>query len=188
VANAAFIQANAAYISQNTTGGIANGAYNHANSAYLSQNVTGSYANTAYNQANSAFAQANAAYAYANASVALLASVGWDLDDLSRLTDGVRTTFPIQYNLTNVTVQGTASLLLEIDGKIQPSFANTYDVTWQSQIFAMNKGFTLTPDGQIQLVIPPRSGADILLRVVTGSENSTVRRYPFKPIDIIMGY
>jgi hypothetical protein len=54
-ANGAFRQANAAYMSQNTTG-------IYANSAYSSQNTTGVYANSAFTAANTA---ASDALAYA---------------------------------------------------------------------------------------------------------------------------
>jgi len=92
----AFIQANSAYSSQNTTGIYANSAFaqanlalsgsnsssqqtnsafTQANSAYASQNTTGIYANSAYASqnttgiyANSAFLQANSAYASQNIS------------------------------------------------------------------------------------------------------------------------
>ena len=67
-ATAAFIQANSAYQSQNTTGVYANNAYTQANASYQSQNTTGSYANSAFVQANGAFIQANLAYTEANSS------------------------------------------------------------------------------------------------------------------------
>ena len=81
-ANAAFLQANTAYASQNVTGTYANNAYAQANSAslyangafvqsnaaYNSQNTTGVYANAAYAQANSASLYANGAFIQANAS------------------------------------------------------------------------------------------------------------------------
>ena len=52
----------------------------------------------------------------------------------------------------------------------------------------MNKGYTITPDGQIKFVIPPRPASQVLLRYITGTENATPRRYPFKPLDVMMGY
>jgi hypothetical protein len=81
-ANAAFLQANTAYASQNVTGTYANSAYAQANSAslyangafvqanaaYNSQNVTGTYANNAYDQANSAASYANSAFVKANSA------------------------------------------------------------------------------------------------------------------------
>ena len=66
--NAAFLQANTAYASQNVTGTYANNAYLHANSAYESQNVTGTYANNAYLHANSAYESQNTTGVYANAA------------------------------------------------------------------------------------------------------------------------
>jgi len=110
------------------------------------------------------------------------------LDDLSRLTDERRTVFPLQYNLQNVTVSGPNSLWVEVSGNTQRSFANTYDTTFMSHSLSANKGYKLTSDGRIQFVIPPRSGAPVLVRVVTGSANTTARVYPFKPTDILMGY
>ena len=74
-ANAAFLQANTAYASQNVTGTYANNAYLHsnsafdkANSAYASQNVTGTYANNAYTHANSAYESQNTTGTYANSA------------------------------------------------------------------------------------------------------------------------
>jgi hypothetical protein len=74
-ANSAYISqnttgnyANAAYISQNTTGNYANSAYLHANSSYVSQNTTGNYANSAYLHANSSYVSQNTTGNYANAA------------------------------------------------------------------------------------------------------------------------
>ena len=64
----AYEHANAAYISQNTTGVYANASFIHANNAYDSQNTTGLYANSAFSKANSAYDQANSAASYANSS------------------------------------------------------------------------------------------------------------------------
>ena len=66
--NAAFLQANTAYASQNVTGTYANNAYLHANSAYESQNVTGTYANNAYVHANSSYQSQNTTGVYANSA------------------------------------------------------------------------------------------------------------------------
>jgi hypothetical protein len=75
-ANAAFIQANAAFEAQNTTAVYANAAflktnsaYQHANSAYDSQNVTLTYANSGYQHANLAYLHANAAFEASNNAI-----------------------------------------------------------------------------------------------------------------------
>ena len=84
-ANGAFVQANAAYGSQNTTGTYANsaflqangafiqanGAFVQANAAYGSQNTTGTYANSAFLQANGSFTQANASFLKSNSAYTL---------------------------------------------------------------------------------------------------------------------
>jgi hypothetical protein len=90
-ANGAFLRANAAYDSQNTTGTYANsayaqantatnnaagaslyanGAFIQANAAYSSQNTTGGYANSAFLRANSAYASQNVTGTYANSAYA----------------------------------------------------------------------------------------------------------------------
>jgi hypothetical protein len=58
-ANAAFLQANAAYASQNTTGTYANSAYTQANTATNNAAGASLYANGAFIQANAAFNRAN---------------------------------------------------------------------------------------------------------------------------------
>jgi hypothetical protein len=65
-ANAAFLKANSAYGSQNTTGTYANAAFLHANSSYTAQNATASYANSAFITANTPSDVANSAALYAN--------------------------------------------------------------------------------------------------------------------------
>ena len=65
-ANGAFIQANAAYNSQNTTGSYANSAFSAANTADSKAVTAGSYANSAYTQANTATNNAAGASLYAN--------------------------------------------------------------------------------------------------------------------------
>lgn len=84
-ANSAYLHANSAYESQNTTGVYANSAYaqsntatqyaqsagDYANSAYLQANTGTQYATSAGVYANSAYAQANSAQAHADAGYAL---------------------------------------------------------------------------------------------------------------------
>ncbi len=74
-ANAAFLNANSAYNSQNTTGSYANSAYTQANTANTNAATadskavsTGSYANSAFSAANSADSKAVTAGSYANSA------------------------------------------------------------------------------------------------------------------------
>ena len=192
-ANIALTQANSAFLFQNATASAANSgfiqanaAFIHANSGFARANFSFIQANAAFIHANSGFIQANAAFNAVNTYIQIPSP--YELDDVSRLTNGIRTVFPIQYALSNVTIGGSFNLFVEVNGNSQPSFANTYDVTWQSQVFAMNKGYTITSDGQIKFILPPRLGSEIFLRYITGTELTTPRRYPFKPLDVLMGY
>ncbi len=72
-ANAAFLRANAAYGSQNTTGTYANSAYAQANTATNNAAGASLYANGAFIRANAAFLRANTPDAIAN-SAALYAN------------------------------------------------------------------------------------------------------------------
>jgi len=72
-ANGAFLRANAAYNSQNTTGTYANNAYAQANTATNNAAGASLYANGAFIQANAAFLRANTPDAIAN-SAALYAN------------------------------------------------------------------------------------------------------------------
>jgi hypothetical protein len=60
-----------AYSTANSAAIYANGSFVQANAAYSSQNVTGTYANSSYSQANSAALYANGAFAQANAAFAV---------------------------------------------------------------------------------------------------------------------
>ena len=75
-ANSAFVKANSAYDSQNVTGTYANSAFVKANSAYDSQNTTGTYANSAFVKANSAFDSQNVTGTYANSAFSAANSGG----------------------------------------------------------------------------------------------------------------
>ena len=59
-----------AYSTANSAAIYANGSFVQANAAYSSQNVTGTYANSSYSQANSAALYANGAFIQANAAFA----------------------------------------------------------------------------------------------------------------------
>ena len=114
----------------------------------------------------------------------------YDLDDLSYMTDGFTTTFPLQYNTNTVTVASPWNLMVTVSGIAQRAFANTdgYEYVWQSAIVPGSKGYTLDTYGNIQFSDAPPAGADLNIRVVPGIPNANTKVYPFKPTDIMMGY
>jgi hypothetical protein len=114
----------------------------------------------------------------------------YDLDDMSYETDGFRTTFPLMYNSSTITVPSPWNLLVTISGIMQRGFANTngYDANWQSYVIPAFKGYTLDSSGNIQFTDAPYSGADLNIRVVPGLPNANTKVYPFRPTDIMVGY
>jgi hypothetical protein len=114
----------------------------------------------------------------------------YDLDDMSYITDGFRTTFPLLYNSSTVTVPSPWNLLVTVSGIMQRGFANTngYEANWQSFVIPAFKGYTLDNSGNIQFSDAPYSGADLNIRVVPGLPNANTKVYPFRPTDIMVGY
>jgi len=91
--NSAFIKANSAYGSQNTTGTYANSAYTQANTATNNSTNASLYANGAFTQANTAINNAagastysNSAFVYANAAYAAANAGGSSTDQYARDT------------------------------------------------------------------------------------------------------
>ena len=114
----------------------------------------------------------------------------YDLDDMSYMTDGLSTTFPLQYNTSTVTVPSPWNLMVTVSGIMQRAFANVdgYEVNWQSYVVSGSKGYTIDTTGNIQFADAPPAGADLNIRVVPGIPNANTKVYPFKPTDIMVGY
>jgi hypothetical protein len=114
----------------------------------------------------------------------------YDLDDMSYITDGFRTTFPLLYNSSTITVSSPWNLLVTVSGIMQRAFANTdgYEVNWQSYVKSGSKGYTLDISGNIDFADAPPVGADLNIRVVPGVPNANTKVYPFRPTDIVVGY
>ena len=116
--DSAFIKANSAYRSQNTTGVYANTAYIHANAAYaLANTVAGNNTPTlAYLTANGAYLQANTAYNHANSAY------------VSQNTTGVYANSA--YNQSNIATQyalsaGSYANSVFVQSNSHNSYANT---------------------------------------------------------------
>ena len=114
----------------------------------------------------------------------------YDLDDMSYMTDGFTTTFPLQYNTNTVTVASPWNLMVTVSGIMQRAFANTdgYEYVWQSAVIPGSRGYTLDSSGNLDFADAPPAGADLNIRVVPGIPNANTKVYPFKPTDIMMGY
>jgi len=136
---------------------------------------------------------ANNSITYDNLSAnvkSLLVPVVYDLDDMTYMTDGFTTSFPLQYNTSTITVPSPWNLMVTVSGIMQRAFANTdgYEVNWQSYVKPASKGYTLDSSGNLDFADAPPAGADLNIRVVPGIPNANTKVYPFKPTDIMMGY
>ena len=113
---ASFVQANAAYDSQNTTGSYANSAFLKANAAYAQANSASLYANGAFVQANSAYAQANSASLYANGAFVQANSVYTLANNILSGAQSVATLTVTGSTVTGLSAKATFSSIETIGG------------------------------------------------------------------------
>jgi hypothetical protein len=113
-----------------------------------------------------------------------------DLDDVSSYTDGVRQIFPLTYNLSNVSLTSPWQLTVAVNGIPLPAFNNSPNayIVWQSFVFPANKGYTLASNSSIKFAEAPGARSDIYIRKQPGTTPNVIKVYPFKPIDIMVGY
>ena len=118
----------------------------------------------------------------------------YDLDDISYATDGFTNTFALRYNGSTVTVPSPFNLMVYVNGILQPAFDYKYDSVWFANVLTASKGYCLdtsgniTTSGYIKFADCPPQGSQIFMRTVLGSVQSTYKTYPFKPLDVVMGY
>jgi hypothetical protein len=114
----------------------------------------------------------------------------YDLDDISGYTNGIRQVFTLSYNLSNVTLSSPWQLSVAVNGIPLPAFNSSPNasIVWQSYVFPANKGYTLGSNSTIKFTEAPVARSDVYLRKQPGSTPSVIKIYPFKPIDIMIGY
>ena len=112
----------------------------------------------------------------------------YDLDDISYLTDGITNKFPLTYNTANVSIASPWNLVVSISGLVQAAYANTQETVWLSYVASAPKGYTLDSNGNIVFADSIPAGSDVMIRVVPGTPAQNTKVYPFRPVDILMGY
>jgi hypothetical protein len=123
----------------------------------------------------------------------------YDLDDISNYTDGYLNTFVATYNQSNVALSAASSLQVTVNGITQKSFVYNSDTFWNSRILFADKGYTVVTQntavgntvvaaGVIKFAESLPINSDIYIKYVGGIPNSTPKIYPFKPVDIVMGF
>ena len=118
----------------------------------------------------------------------------YDLDDVSYQVSGFNSTFPLQYNGSPVTINSPWNLMVYVNGVYQPGYYYKYDTVWLANIPSASKGYTIdlsgnpSSNGYLKFADCPPLGSQISIRTVVGTAPATPKTYPFKPLDILMGY
>jgi hypothetical protein len=113
----------------------------------------------------------------------------YDLDDITNYVDGFRNSFGPTYNQTRVAIASPWNLMVTVNGLVQPAFQANAEVVWQSQVLTSNKGYTIDQaTGNIKFADSVPAGSQVMARTVIGNANTTTKKYPFTPLDILMGY
>lgn len=106
------------------------------------------------------------------------------LDDISGAFNGIDSRFVPRYQGIAQTITNPLRLMLSINGIIQ--YVDFADYVWQSPL--PREGFQVDNDGYIAFseVVPAGSSFDA--RIMPGPSTAVnTRRYPFKPVDILLG-
>jgi hypothetical protein len=123
-----------------------------------------------------------------NINIQGISSDNYTLDDISNATDGFKNTFTPTFNQQTVSFNSPYNLEVTINGLIQSPFNLYSDIVWQSMFVPSNKGFTLDPSGNIKFANSVPKGSNVIIRTRFGSIKSIKNIYPFKAVDILMGY
>lgn len=109
----------------------------------------------------------------------------YDLDEV--YADGTTNAFTLTYNQSTVTPTNPWALLVTIDGIFQPAFAENYDTVWLSHALCASRGYTIS-SGNLKFADSPPAGTTIYVRKQADSSTVATKIYPFKPLDIALGF
>ena len=120
-------------------------------------------------------------------SIGISTTEAYDIDDISNYTDGKTGTFRMTYNGSTVSVATPWNLDVYVNGAKQPAFKYNGDTVWLSSTLAANKGYCLDYTGNLKFAdtVPARSSVTVTTKV--GSNSQSTKRYPFNPLDIVLG-
>jgi len=114
----------------------------------------------------------------------------YDFDDISYYVDGFTNTFALTFNQSPVALASPFNIIVAIDGAVQPAFDLGYELVWGSNILPASKGYTVDINGNLQFAECPSMGSQIQVRssVSVSPTPHTKKVYPFKALDIMMGF
>ena len=107
------------------------------------------------------------------------------LDDMSYFFDGVEDTFEPRYDAEKVSVTNPYRVVMTINGLIQsPNFEDYVNLAPP----VMQHGFVLTATGDFRFLSIPQAGDKFDARIMPGALiNEKERKYPFDPLDLLIG-
>jgi len=142
----------------------------------------------------------NATYGVWRSQITPTTSVStYDLDDISNYTDGYNNTFIPKYNQSSISLNSPSNIQVTVNGIEQRSFDYYSDTFWNSKVLFADKGYTVVTQstavgnttiasGVIKFAESLPINSDIYIRYINGTPNSIKKIYPFKPVDIVMGF
>jgi hypothetical protein len=121
-------------------------------------------------------------------TLAGISSDNYTLDDFSFATDGFVNSFPLTFNQKQVSLNSPFNLQVFVNGLAQKPFILYDSITFQSSFMGSTKGFTIDTFGKIRFSSSLPQGSSVMVRTSFGTVSTTKNLYPFKPIDILLGY
>lgn len=111
----------------------------------------------------------------------------YELDDASSFfaSDGLQNTVIPRFNGEVVTISNPFKLLITVNGVIQSAYIHDKEYVWKSDVLIANDGYTIDYDNNIKFTESIPQNAQIVIKTVSGANKTSVRNYPFKPLDII---
>lgn len=111
----------------------------------------------------------------------------YELDNSSSFfaSDGLQNTVVPRFNGEVVSITNPFKLLITVNGVIQSAFVYDKEYVWKSDVLIANDGYTIDYDGNVKFSETIPQNADIVMKTVSGANKTTVRNYPFKPLDIM---
>jgi 6-phosphogluconolactonase (cycloisomerase 2 family) len=111
----------------------------------------------------------------------------YDLDDVSASVTGLENTFALTFNQTAVAIANPFSVMVTVNGIIQPGFIYNYNAVYGGLLWTSFKGYTIV-GGNIKFADSPEPGSEIMIRNTGMTSNfTTPKRYPIKPAEIMLG-
>jgi hypothetical protein len=111
----------------------------------------------------------------------------YDLDDVSASVTGLENTFALTFNQTAVAIANPFSVMVTVNGIIQPGFIYDYNAVYGGLLWTSFKGYTIV-GGNIKFADAPVPGSEIMIRNTGLTSNfTTPKRYPIMPAEIMLG-